>query len=150
MSNGAHPPCERLTVIEIKPDALAQSLMKLGSQIVRESLNSSSMSPVDTIIVVWHLPCKIGADEIRIDDFFVVQNFIQRRCAMFGLQSQTSVMIRVNGPLFEIVIDQWHPVTVIFYGKSRFDLRATRGLTNYSIIQVHEGPSAGRCFVIAG
>jgi hypothetical protein len=141
MSNDPHPPCERLTVIEIKPDSLSQSLRELGLQIVRESVNSSSMSPVDTIIVVWHSSREIGANEIRMDDFFRVQNHVQKSCAVRGVQSQTSVIIRVDGPLFQIVIDQWHPVTVSFYGKSRFDLRETRGMTNYSIIQVHEGPS---------
>ena len=137
MSNGAHPPCERLTVVELGSQSRDQSLRELGGRIVRDSMNWGSGNPIDTMFVVYHSE----TGPMLAYDFLIVQGEIHQRLYNLKIGCTSSILFRVNGPSFQIVLDQWYPVTISFYDQHRFDLRATRGLTNYSIIQVHEGPS---------
>ena len=135
MSND--PPCERLTVVVLGSQSRDQSLRELGGRIVRDSMNWHSGNQIDTVFVVYH--SEIGL--LLAYDFLIVQGEIQQRFHTRKIGCTSSILFRGNGPSFQIVLDQWYPVTISFYDQHRFDLRATRGLTNYSIIQVHEGPS---------
>jgi len=138
MSNGVHPSCERLTVVELKADSLVQCLKELGDRIIREALSLDLGGEIDAVIVVYHSTLR----SMLVEDFAIVQSVIQQRCHLSEIECKSSVVFRGgNGPSFQIVIDRWYPVTISFYNQHRFDLRATRGLTNYSMIQVHEGPS---------
>ena len=138
MSNESHPPCERLTVVEIKPDCRVPGLRDLGDRIFREALSLDSGGQIDAVIVVYDSTWR----SMLVDDFSMVQSVIQQRCHVSELECKPSVVFRGgNGPSFQIVIDRWYPVTISFYNQHRFDLRATRGLTNYSMIQVHVGPN---------
>ena len=137
MSNDTHPPCERLTVVELGSQSRDQSLRELGGRILRDAMNWHSGNTIDTVFVVY---CsEIGS--MLVYDFSIVQDEIQQRFHNLKIGCTSSILFRGNGPSFQIVLDQWYPVTISFYDQHRFDLRATRGLTNYSIIQVHEGPS---------
>jgi len=139
MSNESHLLRERLTAVEIKPESRVPGLCDLGDRIFREALSLDLGGQIDAVIVVYHSTWR----SMLVEDFSIVQSVIQQRCHVSEIECKSSVVFRGgNGPSFQIVIDRWYPVTISFYNQHRFDLRATRGLTNYSIIQVHEGPRA--------
>lgn len=137
MSNGAHPDCESMTVVVLNSAERAIGLQDLGYRIVRDLIGVDTVIPVDSIIVVYHSTLR----PMGVDDFGLIQSSIQERCHVLKMPCTSSILFRGNGPSFQIVVDRWYPTTISFYDQFRFDLRATRGLTNYSIIQVHEGPS---------
>jgi hypothetical protein len=138
MSNDAHPPCERLTVVEVNPShPKKRSMLSLGRRIFRETLNDWPGHPVDSVIVVYQSELRA----MTIEEFSIIQQAIQIGCYVLEIKCNSSILFcRGGGPSFQIVIDRWYPVTISFYDKRRFDQRATRGLTNYSMIQVHVGP----------
>lgn len=137
MPSWKHPDCESLTVVTLNSSERAIGLQDLGYRIVRDLIGVETAIPVNAIIVVYHSTLR----PMGIDDFCMIQSSIQERCHALKVPCTSSILFRGNGPSFEIVVDQWYPTTISFYDQFRFDLRATRGLINYSIIQVHEGPS---------